>query len=47
VTYQRAGADGIAAIGPSVLAISEAEELSGHAVSVRERITRIHEPEGA
>jgi sulfopropanediol 3-dehydrogenase len=43
VTYQRARADGTAAIGPSVLAISEAEELSGHALSARERLTRIAE----
>jgi sulfopropanediol 3-dehydrogenase len=43
VTYQRARADGTAAIAPSVLAISEAEELSGHAVSARERLSRIHE----
>jgi sulfopropanediol 3-dehydrogenase len=43
VTYQRARADGTAAIGPSVLAISEAEELSGHALSARERLARIGE----
>jgi sulfopropanediol 3-dehydrogenase len=42
-TYQRARADGTAAIGPCVLAISEAEELSGHALSARERLTRIGE----
>jgi sulfopropanediol 3-dehydrogenase len=47
VTYQRASADGTAAIGPSILAIAEAEELSGHAVSARERLTRIGENGGA
>jgi sulfopropanediol 3-dehydrogenase len=47
VTYQRARADGAAAIGPSVLAICEAEELSGHAVSARERLTRIRDTSAA
>jgi sulfopropanediol 3-dehydrogenase len=43
LTYQRADAYGSAAIAPTIVAISEAEQLPGHALSAQERLNRIHQ----
>ncbi len=40
LTYQRATAEGSAAIAPTVVAIAEAERLPGHARSAQERLDR-------
>jgi sulfopropanediol 3-dehydrogenase len=41
LTYQRANEEGTAAIAPTIVAISEAEELPGHALSASERLQRL------
>jgi sulfopropanediol 3-dehydrogenase len=41
LTYQRANEQGTAAIAPTIVAISEAEELPGHALSASERLRRL------
>ncbi len=43
LTYQRATAEGSAAIAPTIVAISEAERLPGHARSAQERLDRMAE----
>jgi sulfopropanediol 3-dehydrogenase len=43
LTYQRADEQGSAAIAPTIVAISEAERLPGHARSAQERLDRIHQ----
>jgi len=43
LTYQRADEQGSAAIGPTIVAICEAEGLPGHARSAQERLKRIHQ----
>jgi sulfopropanediol 3-dehydrogenase len=40
VTHQRLTAEGAAAIGPSVVAVAEAEAMLGHALAVSERLRR-------
>jgi sulfopropanediol 3-dehydrogenase len=44
LTYQHATAQGTAAIAPTIVAISEAEQLPGHARSAQERLDRIRQP---
>lgn len=41
LTYQRADAQGTAAIAPTIVAISEAEQLPGHARGAQERLNRV------
>jgi sulfopropanediol 3-dehydrogenase len=43
LTYQHVDEQGSAAIGPTIVAISEAEQLPGHARSAQERLDRIHQ----
>jgi sulfopropanediol 3-dehydrogenase len=41
LTYQRATEEGSGEIAPTVVAISEAEQLPGHAQSAQERLDRV------
>ena len=41
LTFQRVDERGTAAIAPTIVAISEAEQLPGHARSAQERLDRI------
>jgi sulfopropanediol 3-dehydrogenase len=43
LTYQRADAEGSAAIAPTIVAICEAEQLPGHARSAQARLDRIYQ----
>ncbi len=46
VTHQRLTPEGAAAVGPSVVAVAEAEEMAGHALAVAERLKRLESLEG-
>jgi sulfopropanediol 3-dehydrogenase len=47
LTYQRATEEGSGEIAPTVVAISEAEQLPGHAQSAQERLDRVTAPVAA